>query len=792
MVIISKIPRIIAAVLCCGVIILALSGCGTEDRSLRAFPTAEGYGAYAKGGRGGRVIPVTNIEDFDPETEAVIPGSFRAACMAEGPRIIVFRVSGTVELKALLRIDEPYCTIAGQTAPGDGICIRGDHFVIHNTHDIVIRHVRFRCGREPEDGYKPDTVEIRGGRNVIIDHCSVTWGVDECLSIVSDSSRDITVQWSIIAEGLNRTPLPRGPHSSKGLMIAYGASRVSAHHNLIAHNGDRNPNLPAEGELPFIVDVRNNLVYDWGFATAVSYVKTNHNGRLNFIGNRYIPGPSMTGRVQPCLILGVPTQVFLRDNLGAIRTQSSDPESMAMVGAGRQVDEEFDCPPVVTHAAKDLHTFVLPYVGATLPRRDSADARLVQEVHDRTGTIISHPRQVGGWPELRSVAPPADADTDGMPDAWEKTHGFDPNIAADGNADADKDGYTNVEEYLNDTDPRKPEATGQHPAQPDAARAGGSTPQLYDGSRDIERDAVLAEPPVFGIPVVTGITIDGDDSDWGDRGLWVPFMRPLGPKSPEDFDPAFRLGWTEDGLLIAGVVVDDDVGEATDPTRLWEGQTDGIGLYVIGQRGVSAMLRAVISPGMAREHTDAQIVAKFLEEGQAAVEVEGIVAKGVRTESGYTFEVFVPWEAARIDAAVGKELGVQVFIGDLDSDGWMAALWHPLAGTLSNTRKSHRVRLSETIEQPFKATAQGYYEDLTRVRVNIFAVKELAGKTVQVADGYDVLTETRLTEDSGRVSGQVVLPMPPRGETYGLLFLCVDDEIVGELQLPDASDARNE
>jgi hypothetical protein len=765
-------------------IILTLSGCGTEDRSVRAFPTAEGYGAYAKGGRGGRVIPVTNIEDFDPETEAVIPGSFRAACMAEGPRIIVFRVSGTVELKALLRIDEPYCTIAGQTAPGDGICVRGDHFVIHNTHDIVIRHVRFRCGREPEDGYKPDTVEIRGGQNVIIDHCSVTWGVDECLSIVSETSRDITVQWSIIAEGLNRTPLPRGPHSSKGLMIAYGASRVSAHHNLIAHNGDRNPNLPAEGELPFIVDVRNNLVYDWGFATAVSYVKTNHNGRLNFIGNRYIPGPSMTGRVQPCLILGVPTQVFLRDNLGAIRTQSSDPESMAMVGAGRQVDEEFDCPPVVTHAAKDLHLFVLPYVGATLPRRDSADARLVQDVHDRTGRIINHPRQVGGWPELQSDTPPADADTDGMPDAWETTHGFDPDIAADGNADADGDGYTNVEEYLNATAPRKPEDHDQLLAQPDAAAAWDATPQLVDGDRDLEREAVFVEAPVFGIPVVTGITIDGDHRDWGDRGLWVPFLRELGPKSPEDFDPAFRLGWTEDGLLIAGVVTDDEVLGQTDRELLWKGHTDGIGVYVIDELGAGRMLRGVISPGMAHQDGAPQITARFVEEGQEDVEVDGLVASGVRTNSGYAFEAFVPWEAARIDAALGKELGVQVFIGDLDSDGWMASLWYPWAGTLSKTERSQRVRLAETVEQPFTAIGRAIDEDSIGFRVDIFAVKELAGKTIQVADGYDALAETQLTEEAGRVTGQVVLPLPPEGGSYGLLLLVVDDDVVGELKLP--------
>jgi len=806
--------RTISAALACGVMMLAVAGCTTESDpkgvaskdAVRAFPTAEGYGAYAQGGRGGRVIQVTNLEDFIPGEEAVIPGSLRAACMAEGPRIIVFRTSGTIPLKAPLLITEPYCTIAGQTAPGDGICVRDDVFGVEGTHDIIIRYLRVRCGPGRRRGYGPDGLSVNDSSNVIIDHCSVTWGVDEVVCItahpmgyssagrvkIEDFDRElavtenITVQWSIVAEGLNDSTHTHGDHS-KGLMVAYGPTRVTLHHNLIAHNTDRNPYIPSEGELPFIVDVRNNLVYNWGDTPGVAYDKINHNGRLNFVGNRYISGPS-TRKPKPSLVLGVRMPVFLRDNLGAVRTRSSDPQHLAMIGDGREVDEAFDCPPVVTHSAKDLHRIVLPYVGATLPQRDTADARLVRQVDERTGRIISHPREVGGWPELAGGTPPPDTDADGMPDAWETSHGFDPNDAADGNGDADEDGYTNIEEYLNTTDPRQPEDHSRVPAQPPMARA--PTPQLYDGDRDLQRPPVFVEAPIFGIPRLTDITIDGDLSDWGDRGLWAPFLRPLGPGSREDFDPSFRLGWADHGLLIAAVVTDDEILEQTDRQLLWEGHIDGMGVYVIPQRGAGRTLRAVVSPRIAHHDGTPQILARFIEDDHEDVELDGIVAAGARTESGYALEMFVPWEAARIDPALGKELGVQVFIGDLDSDGWAPSLWYPWAGTLTKTERSQRVRLAETADQPFKAIGRAAYEDGVGYRVRLFAVRDLAGKTLQIADGYEVLAETQLTEDTGRVTGQTVVPALPDSQHYSLLLLVVDDEIVGELILPDPSDAN--
>jgi hypothetical protein len=404
--------------------------------------------------------------------------------MAKGPRIVVFRVSGTVELKVPLQISESFCTIAGQTAPGDGICIRGNAVMIgaegEPTHDIILRHMRFRCGPGGRKGQSPDTLAINNCRDLIIDHCSVTWAVDECLSItahptgyknagiVKDKSfvgqtgvtENVTIQWCIVAEGLNSSTHEKTVPHSMGLMVAYGATKVSLHHNLMAHNYARNPYLPGECEAPFILDVRNNLVYNWGASGAHTYRgKPNHNGQLNFIGNHYVPGPN--SRLQPCLDLGVRTQVYLKDNLGPGRTRTTDPENQAMSGMGRAVEKAFDVPPVATHPANEMSAVVLPNVGAILPRRDAADARLVQEVVDRKGSIIDHPNQVGGWPELKSDAPPVDSDRDGMPDAWEKAHGFDPNDGTDGNKDADGDGYDNVEEYLNATNPRSAEVIDQ-------------------------------------------------------------------------------------------------------------------------------------------------------------------------------------------------------------------------------------------------------------------------------------------------------------------------------------------
>lgn len=486
----KRIMRNISIAFCSVFLLLALTAHANVEESVPAFPGAEGFGAYPKGGRGGRVIAVTNLDDFDPETEAPIPGSFRAACMAAGPRNIVFRLSGNIRLVAPLYITEPYITIAGQTAPGDGISISGDVLGIgtdiesvggrgvapaamNHTHDVVVRHLRIRCGPGRRKGHEPDALAINDAHNVIIDHCSISWAVDEVVAITAHPNvwldghqegdpigrtYNVTVQWCIVAEGLKNSTHSRGAHS-KGLMVAYGPSRITLHHNLIAHNSDRNPYLPSEGEEPYILDVRNNLVYNWEAAGGIAYRKTNRDGRFNFIGNLYIKGPDSADIA--ALNMKVPAEVFAFDNIGPTRKDPDMPQVKAVTGAARLVDQPFSVPPVTTHPARELEAILLEKVGAILPRRDTADGRLVTEVRERKGRIIDDPEDVGGWPELTSAEAPADTDGDGMPDDWEKRHELDPKNPADGHGDADGDGYTNLEEYFNATDPHSPDLMGR-------------------------------------------------------------------------------------------------------------------------------------------------------------------------------------------------------------------------------------------------------------------------------------------------------------------------------------------
>jgi len=271
------------------------------------------------------------------------------------------------------------------------------------------------------------------------------------------NAHDITIQWCIVSEGLRKSTHPKGAHS-KGLMIAYGPTRITVHHNLIVHCNDRNPYLPTEGAFPYVVDVVNNVVYNWGSNAGIGYRKTNHNGHINFVGNHYIKGPN--SRTRPCLTMGVDARVHARGNIGPMRTSLDQDEYLAVQWTGPQkrpglrAEQRFDAPQVTTHSCQEARRLVLAGAGATLPRRDAVDRRLVEEVETRTGRIIDHPSDVGGWPELRSAPAPADADNDGMPDQWEAKHGLNPRDASDATGDADGDGYSNIEEWLNGTDPR--------------------------------------------------------------------------------------------------------------------------------------------------------------------------------------------------------------------------------------------------------------------------------------------------------------------------------------------------
>jgi Bacterial TSP3 repeat len=416
---------------------------------LPAFPGAQGFGSTTPGGRGGRVLFVTNLDDSGP-------GSLRAACEAEGPRIVLFQVAGTIALKRALVVRHPYLTLAGQTAPGDGICLRDYPFEVA-THDVIVRYLRSRLG--DVTGQAEDCIDFyHGASNSIFDHCSATWSIDECLSL-SGRDSNLTIQWCLIGESLNRSKHPKGEHGYGSLSRANGP--VSWHDNLWVHNDARNPRLGDNyGRPPYpVFDVRNNLIYDYG---KIASGLTQGRLHVNYVGNYLRPGPSSTARTP--IRVGGPSELvyFIRGNvfeghadLTADNDRFFDPVTINGKVQVQTVDTPFPAAPVTTVPAAEVPDLVLASVGASLPVRDPVDTRIVAEVRSRGGHIIDSQTEVGGWPVLKTAPPPLDSDHDGMPDAWEIQHGLNPHDPADAAADNDHDGYTNLEEYLNGTDPNQ-------------------------------------------------------------------------------------------------------------------------------------------------------------------------------------------------------------------------------------------------------------------------------------------------------------------------------------------------
>jgi hypothetical protein len=424
-------------------IALALFAPLTPAAQLPAFPGAEGAGANTPGGRGGKVLFVTTLADSGP-------GSFRAACEAEGPRIVLFRVAGTIALRRPITVRNPFLTIAGQSAPGEGVCLRDASFGIA-THDVVVRYLRSRLG--DVSNREDDCIDLLGGAyDCILDHCSATWSIDECLSTAGENG-NCTIQWCLIGEALNQSKHKKGKHGYGSLARANGP--VSWHHNLWLHNDARNPRLGDNygrgGKFPTF-DVRNNVIYDFG-GTASGL--TQGVLKVNYVGNYIRPGPSSRARTP--ITVGQPSdlQYFIRDNIfegnDALTADNAQFFSAVEFEGKRQVrtvGQPFAMPAVKTTPAKEALELVLATVGASRPARDAVDARLVNQVRTRRGRIIDSQEEVGSWPELKSGPLPADTDNDGMPDAWETAHGLNPRDASDA-AKSAPGGYTHIEEYLN-------------------------------------------------------------------------------------------------------------------------------------------------------------------------------------------------------------------------------------------------------------------------------------------------------------------------------------------------------
>ena len=448
------------------ILISLIAGSSLEAQvkdGIPAFPGAEGHGMYTTGGRGGRVIKVTNLNDSGE-------GSFRAAVEASGPRIVVFEVSGTIALESKLFIKNDHLTIAGQTAPGDGICLK-NYCVYITASNVIVRYMRFRMGDEAKE--VDDALGGQGSRNMIIDHCSMSWSIDECASFYANE--DFTMQWCLLTESL-RNSHHYGSHGFGGI---WGGNRASFHHNLLAHHSNRNPrfrghkrNSPADAEL---VDLRNNVFYNYKGTCYGS----EGGGNYNMVNNYYKSGPASGNPDKEILFVNTATAEYnwlelegshgvfyvsgnyVSDNPGYSEdnwTGAVDWEHLTSLERVKS-DVEFDRGNIRTENAETAYLKVLDYAGACISR-DLVDQRAIHDTRTGTATImdggkgssngyIDTQEAVGGWPELKSLPAPSDKDSDGMPDAWELTHGLDPHDPSDGNKDRDQDGYTNIEEYIN-------------------------------------------------------------------------------------------------------------------------------------------------------------------------------------------------------------------------------------------------------------------------------------------------------------------------------------------------------
>ncbi len=437
------------------------------DSTPIAFPGAEGFGKYATGGRGGVVYKVTNLNDSGE-------GSLRWCLNKKGPRIIVFEVSGTIHLQSQLNI-KANTTVAGQTAPGDGICI-ADYPVKVDGNNVIVRYLRFRMGDRHQNTGKvhgaghDDALSAVGKKHIIIDHCSISWSTDEVLSVYNGDST--TIQWSIISEPLNYSyHFENGDtdFENHGYGGIWGGRHFTAHHNLFAHCLSRNPRFSGIRSIDKeLVDYRNNVIYNWGN----NNIYGGEGGQYNLVSNYYKYGPSTNQNVRfrvvnPSKTDKIPFGKYhVSGNvIDGSEEITADNSKGVQMGNGSQQDKTealvskaFDVVPVTTSDARRAYEDVLLMSGASL-RRDTLDQRIIQNVKQRTGRIIDvqggFPHGTGyelsksAWPQLQSLPAAADADNDGMPDEWEKKNGLNPGSASDAGGLKLHRFYTNIEMFIN-------------------------------------------------------------------------------------------------------------------------------------------------------------------------------------------------------------------------------------------------------------------------------------------------------------------------------------------------------
>lgn len=435
------------------------SGHLAADAALPAFSGAEGFGRGAQGGRGGDVFHVTTLADAGA-------GSLREGIRsATAPRTIVFDISGTVQLKRQLTLDKSFMTIAGQTAPGEGITLRDFTFQIKDAHDVVVRYLRFRLGDENKSkgaAGGDDTVNTEDIDRVIFDHCSLSWAIDGTHDLRRGGN--FTLQWCIISEALNRSIHSKGRHAM-GASYRNLTGPITLHHNLFSTCRDRHPTLGSAVKPPqYTVDFRNNVIYNWSKGGTTNFA----DHFINCINNIWRPGPMTDSAALPIAMKGslpdlarghMSGNIFegrddlTRDNYTALDFDRFLGPHGKYAYAGKLTDWKADALELganmpATQAAAEAYDLVLARAGASL-HRDAVDKRIIENVRQKQGKLLDSQAEVGGWPVLGSHRALPDSDGDGMPDVWETSRGLDPHDAQDRNGDINGDGYTNLEKYLN-------------------------------------------------------------------------------------------------------------------------------------------------------------------------------------------------------------------------------------------------------------------------------------------------------------------------------------------------------
>ena len=575
-----------------------------------AFPGAEGEGAMSVGGRGGSVCEVTNLNDSGA-------GSLRSCVTAAGPRTVVFRIGGNITLSSTLTINNPYITIAGQTAPGDGITLKGpvqNDLLVVNTHNVIIRYIRVRPGPTASSSCCGETISVVGGHDIILDHVSNTWSSDQTLTVWSEAGQtdiphNLTFQWITAGDPLN-CPSPShtggGCHGYGPIFGGYNNApyNITMHHSLITHAIERNPRVFTCGTFEFA----NNVVYDGGGDDSWSVLTNNPcSPAVNYVNNYFKSGPNTNNNT----VISLSSETTLPYKIYETGTTLEGGLSlMSSAAQGYRVGTRNPTTNAAVNAtsAGQAYTDVLADVGASkhldcsgnwVPMRDAIDALDVNDTINRGGRVINMPSDVGGWPVLAAGSACTDTDHDGMPDVWETANGLNPNDPSDGNKVDPQSGYTYLEDYLGGL---RPSGSTVPPVVSNGAPTGTLLAGAVQTAMSVNTDkaAICRYATSAGVPYnsmsstfsTTGGTAHSTMllglTDGGNYNYYVRCMDQAGNAGTTDYQVHFSIGL----LTIAAPTV-----TSGSPTGTLAAGTTGATLAVT--TNVVATCHYATSPGVA-------------------------------------------------------------------------------------------------------------------------------------------------------------------------------------------------